>query len=592
MSEKKVKSQSLLNGAFVLVVATVLVKVIGALFKIPLSMLIGEVGRGYFNTAYEIYTPLYSISMAGLPIAVSRMVAKERSLGNFRDVRMIRRVATRLFLLTGAVGTALMFIIAYPYTKYVVGYTENIYCVLAIAPSIFFCCCMSTYRGYYEGLQNMMPTAISQVIEALSKLFIGLGVTYVFLKVQLDNFANGKPVMGKIYTAETDVLAALYPYAAATAVLGVTIGTVLGFVFLMIRHKIKGDGITKDMLTSSQKPEDSKVITKTLVRTALPMAVGSLILNVTNLIDSATIQNRLAYAVEKAPEVIKGIYSSYLLEEGIADSQIVKYLYGVYGETLDFKNLVPTITMTLGISAIPIISAAWAQRDSKTIKTTVESVIRVTMLISLPVGFGLAAVSYNLLNMFYPEASATIGAPILTTYGVSVFLFAVSSPITNMLQALGRTDIPVKSLCIGAVIKIILNYVLIGNPEININGAPIGSIACYIVMVAINLYSIVKIAGVKINFVSIFLKPFICATISAVAAFATVKVFSNILGGFGDADSMLNGNTVALVIAVAAAVLAYVISLLFLKAISKDDLEMIPKGEKIAKRLEKYGFLG
>ncbi|MBQ8574988.1 MAG: polysaccharide biosynthesis protein [Clostridia bacterium] len=592
MSEKKVKSQSLLNGAFVLVVATVLVKVIGALFKIPLSMLIGEVGRGYFNTAYEIYTPLYSISMAGLPIAVSRMVAKERSLGNFRDVRMIRRVATRLFLLTGAVGTALMLIIAYPYTKYVVGYTENIYCVLAIAPSIFFCCCMSTYRGYYEGLQNMMPTAISQVIEALSKLFIGLGVTYVFLKVQLDNFANGKPVMGKVYTAEADVLAALYPYAAATAVLGVTIGTVLGFVFLMIRHRVKGDGITKDMLTSSQKPEDSKVITKTLVRTALPMAVGSLILNVTNLIDSATIQNRLAYAVEKAPEVIKGIYSTYLLEEGIADSQIVKYLYGVYGETLDFKNLVPTITMTLGISAIPIISAAWAQRDSKTIKTTVESVIRVTMLISLPVGFGLAAVSYNLLNMFYPEASATIGAPILTTYGVSVFLFAVSSPITNMLQALGRTDIPVKSLCIGAVIKIILNYVLIGNPEININGAPIGSIACYVVMVAINLYSIVKIAGVKINFVSIFLKPFTCAAISSVVAFATVKVFSNILGGFGKADSMLNGSTVALVIAVAAAVLAYVISLLFLKAISKDDLEMIPKGEKIAKRLEKYGFLG
>lgn len=592
MSEKKDKSQSLLNGALVLVVATVLVKVIGALFKIPLSMLIGEVGRGYFNTAYEIYTPLYSISMAGLPIAVSRMVAKERSLGNFRDVRMIRRVATRLFLLTGAVGTVLMFIIAYPYTKYVVGYTENIYCVLAIAPSIFFCCCMSTYRGYYEGLQNMMPTAISQVIEAFSKLFIGLGATYVFLKIQLDNFANGKPVMGTVYTEEADALSALYPYAAATAVLGVTIGTVLGFIFLMIRHKVVGDGITKDMLTSSRKPEESKTVTSILIKTALPMAVGSLILNVTNLIDSATIQNRLAYAVEKAPEVIKSIYSTQLLEEGIADSQIVKYLYGVYGETLDFKNLVPTITMTLGISAIPIISAAWAQRDGKTIKTTVESVIRVTMLIALPVGFGLAAVSYNLLNMFYPEASATIGAPILTTYGFSIFLFAVSSPITNMLQALGRTDIPLKSLCVGAVIKIILNYVLIGNPNININGAPIGSIACYVVVVAINLYSIIKITGVKVNFGSVFFKPLVCAAISSVTAFVTVKVFSNILGNLGDADSMLNGSTVALVIAVAAAVLAYVLALLFLKALSKDDMEMLPKGEKIAKRLEKYGFLG
>lgn len=592
MSEKKNRSQSLLNGAFVLVVATVLVKVIGALFKIPLSMLIGEVGRGYFNTAYEIYTPLYAISMAGLPIAVSRMVAKERSLGNFRDVRMIRRVATRLFLITGAVGTVLMFIIAYPYTKYVVGYTENIYCVLAIAPSIFFCCCMSTYRGYYEGLQNMMPTAISQVIEALSKLFLGLGITYVFLKIQLGNFAAGKPVMGTVYTEEADALAALYPYAAATAVLGVTIGTVLGFVFLMIRHRVKGDGITKDMLTSSPKPEDSKVVAKLLITTALPMAVGSLILNVTNLIDSATIQNRLAYAVEVAPEVIKGIYSKYLLEEGVADSQIVKYLYGVYGETLDFKNLVPTITMTLGISAIPIISAAWAQHDSKTIKTTVESVIRVTMLIALPVGFGLAAISYNLLNMFYPEASATIGSPILAVYGLSVFLFAVSSPITNMLQALGRTDIPLKSLCVGALVKIILNYFLIGNPEININGAPIGSIACYVIVVAINLFSIIKITGVRINFASVFLKPLICASISAVAAFATVKVFTNILGGFGDPESMINGSTIALVIAVVSAVLAYVLSLLFLKAISKDDLEMIPKGEKIAKRLEKYGFLG
>ncbi len=592
MSDKKIKSQSLLNGAFVLVVATVLVKVIGALFKIPLSMLIGEVGRGYFSTAYEIYTPLYSISMAGLPIAVSRMVAKERSLGNFRDVRMIRRVATRLFLITGAVGTVIMFLVAYPYTKYVVGYAENVYCVLAIAPSIFFCCCMSTYRGYYEGLQNMMPTAISQVIEAVSKLLIGLGVTYVFLKIQLNNFAQGKPVMGTVYTEEADALAALYPYAAATAVLGVTIGTVLGFIFLMIRHRISGDGITKDMLTSSKKPEDSKVVAKLLITTALPMAVGSLILNVTNLIDSATIQNRLDYAVEVAPEVIKSIYSKQLLAEGIADSQIVKYLYGVYGETLDFKNLVPTITMTLGISAIPIISAAWAQRDNKTIKTTVESVIRVTMLIALPVGFGLAAVSYNLLNMFYPEASATIGAPILAVYGVSVFLFAVSSPITNMLQALGRTDIPLKSLCVGAIVKIILNYILIGNPQININGAPIGSIACYIIVVGINLFSIIRISGVRINFASVFIKPFVCAAISALTAFATVKVFTNILGGFGDPESMINGSTIALVIAVVSAVLAYVLSLLFLKALSRDDLEMIPKGEKVAKRLEKYGFLG
>lgn len=592
MAEKKDKSQSLLNGAFVLVVATVLVKIIGALFKIPLSMLIGEVGRGYFNTAYEIYTPLYSISMAGLPVAVSRMVAKERSLNHYRDVRFIRKVAVRLFLLTGAVGTLIMLAIAYPYVKYIAGYVENIWCVLAIAPAIFFCCCMSTYRGYYEGLQNMTPTAVSQVIEALSKLFIGLGGTYIFLKIQLSRFENGKSVMGVDCKTKSEALSTLYPYAAATAILGVTIGTVLGLVYLSVRHRLVGDGITKSQLMNSPKPDEGGKIGRSLIMTALPVAASSLILNITNLIDASTIQNRLKHVMETAPEVLKTMYSEQLSSANISDYQIVKYLYGIYGEVLDFKNLVPTITMTLGISAIPIISAAWAKHDNKTIKTTIESAVRVTMLIALPVGFGFSAVSYNILDTFYPSASATIGAPILSVYGLAIFLFAVSSPITNMLQALGRTDIPLKSLCVGAVIKIILNFILVGNPSININGAAFGSVACYIAVVSMNLYSIIKITGVKIDFSSVFLKPFICSGISGVAAFATVRVFNKILDGMGDPDAMLNGGTVSLVIAVIAAVVAYVIPLLLIKGISKDDIEMIPKGEKIAKALEKHGFLG
>ena len=137
-----------------------------------------------------------------------------------------------------------------------------------------------------------------------------------------------------------------------------------------------------------------------------------------------------------------------------------------------------------------------------------------------------------------------------------------------------------------------LNYVLIGNPSININGAPVGSIACYVIVVGINLFSIIKITGVKVNFASVFFKPFSCSAISALTALVTVKVFTNILGGFGDADKMINGSSIALVIAVAAAVLVYVLALLFMKALSRDDMEMLPKGEKIAKKLEKLGFLG
>lgn len=594
MAEEKsgARSQSLLSGAFILVVATVLVKVIGALFKIPLSMLIGEVGRGYFSTAYEIYTPLYSISMAGLPVAVSRLVAKERSLGHFRDVRMIRRVSARLFLLMGVLGTVLLMLVAYPYTKFIVKYVENVYCVLAIAPSIFFCCCMSTYRGYYEGMQNMLPTAISEVIEVVGKLIVGLGASYALLKSQLARFEAGQPVFGAIRETKEDALAAIYPYAATTAVLGVTSGTVLGLVYLIIRHRLKGDGITKAQLLSSPKPADGQTLAKIIVMTALPIAASSLVTNITNLIDAATIQARLQHAVEKAPDVIYSLYGVEFDEMKVADSQIVKYIYGIYNEVLDFKNLVPTITMTLGISAIPVLSAAWANQKRRSIKLAVESVIRVTMLISLPTGFGLAAVSYSLLDMFYPAATASIGSTILAVYGCTIFIFAVSSPITSMLQAIGRTDIPLKSLVVGAVIKIVLNCILIGNPHININGAPIASIACYLVVVIINLYSIIKITEVKINFGSVFIKPCICSAISAFVAFLTNLVFGKFLGSLGNTDSMLNGNTVALIIAVIAAVIAYVITILLFKGISKDDLLMIPKGEKIAETLEKRGFLG
>ncbi len=596
MAGNKKQGQNVLNGAFVLVVATVLVKLIGAIYKIPLTALIGEVGRGYFNGAYEIYTPLYAISMAGLPVAVSKMVSQEKVLGHYRDVKVIMKTARKVFLMTGFIATVVLLLIAYPYSNLFIKAPENLVSILAIAPSIFFCCCMSSYRGYYEGLSNMVPTGISQVIEALGKLILGLGFSNAIMKYGLNCYTQGKPVFGDVVTTKQEALSAIYPFAAAGAIAGVTVGTMFGLAFLIVRHKLKGDGITKEMLENSPAPMKSKAWRKIILTTALPVAAGSLILNITNLIDTVTIRNRLAYALAIDFDTVKNMYLEQLAASGTLDSDIATYLYGVYGSVLDFKNLIPTITMTLGISAIPAISAAWAIKDRKSIKTTIESVVRVTMLVALPAGFGMAVLSEPLLNLVYSGTNASnlvsIAAPILTMYGFSVFLFAVSSPTTNMLQALGRMDVPLKSIVVGAVIKIILNYILVGNPNININGAPVGSIACYVVIVGMNMFMLMKISSVKLDFKSMFLKPLICSAISCVSAFACFKVFSTLLEGFGDPASRLNGATIATFIAVVAAVFAYAVSLLIIKGLSKDDVNMLPKGEKIAKALEKHGFLG
>ena len=178
MSEKSSsKKQSILGGAMVLVIATAIVKVIGAVYKIPLRNVIGVLGSGYYDSAYSIYTAVYGISMAGLPVAISAIVSKNTALGKYRDVKQVLKITFPLFLLLGVLGTGAILLASYPYANFIVKNPNTIYSVLAIAPSIFFCCVMSTYRGYYEGLNNMYPTAISQVIESVGKLVFGLALS-------------------------------------------------------------------------------------------------------------------------------------------------------------------------------------------------------------------------------------------------------------------------------------------------------------------------------------------------------------------------------------------------------------------------------
>lgn len=583
--------QSLLNGAIVLAVSTVIVHLIGMLYKIPLTALIGEVGRGYFNAAYDIYTPLYAVSMAGLPVAVSKLVSQNVALHRYRDAKMIFRVAFRLFVITGILGTGLLLLLSYPYSL-LIHNPKSLLCILVIAPSILFCCLMSAYRGYYEGMSNMVPTAISQVIESIGKLVLGLLFAFLILKLGMTQFHAGGAVFGVQVATEVEALSAIYPFSAAGAICGVTLGTIMGYCFLFLRHRVVGDRISRAQLVNSPRPAGSISIAKTLVAVAIPIVLSSLILNITNLIDAVTIQNRLAYAIEKAPEVVRGMYEQSLIVSQTMDEDIAKYLYGVYGTVLDFKNLVPTITMTLGVSAIPAMSAAWATQNQRKIKVSVESVLRVAMLISLPSGFGMAVLSTPILTLVYGKSLPSlvpIASGMLFVYGVFVFLMSVSSPITSMLQAIGRSDVPIKAMVAGAVVKMISNFILIGNPDINIKGAPIGSILCYVVIVGYELTILLRYTHLRVNFLSVFIKPFCCAALSAAAAWAVNGLLYH---AASPAMGMMGANALATIAAIIAAILVYFVFLLLLRGLSKDDILMLPKGEKIAKVLEKYRLIG
>ena len=572
-----------------LAIATVIVKLISALYKIPLTNLISLNGYAYFTGAYAVYTPLYSISMAGLPVAVSKLVSQSIELGRIRDARRIFNVSRKLFLLVGLCGTVILAAVAVPYSN-MVHSPKNYISMLAIAPCILFCCMMSSFRGYYEGLKNMTPTGVSQVIEAVVKLGFGLAATWIFVKKVMNNYyatnVNGVATMfGTEVKNETEALSAMYPYAAAVAIFGVTLGSMFGFLYLYAHYKKNGFGFTREELVNSPPPKSDKYLRKQIISIATPVALSSLIVNISNIIDDTMIRTRLARALENGGEVIKTMYASSFELSKTLDAEIGDYLYGTHASVLNIKNLIPTITLTLGVSAIPMLATAWTAKNRREVKTTIESVLRVTMMIALPAGLGMSALAEPILSFLYSKQlhMIPIAAPMLCVYGFGVFMFSVTSPITNMLQAVGRMDIPLKSVAIGSAVKIVLNFVLIGNPKININGAVISTLVCYVVMLAISLTSLLKVTKVKVDWVSVFLKPLVAAAACGIGAFYCYELLGVKLA--------LNSK-IATLFSIAVGGVIYVAVILLVRGIARDDVEMLPKGEKFAKVLEKFKLLG
>ena len=586
------KKQSLLNGALVLVLATAFVEVIGVLYKIPLTELIGTMGRGYTGTAFNIYIPVYNIAMAGLPVAISKLVAQSIAQGHFRNVKKIFRIAFRLFFAAGTLGTIVLLALAYPYAK-TMSAMESLPSIFMIAPAVFVCCVMATYRGYYSGLRNQNPSAVSQMFEVVGKLAFGLGLAYVVQRYGMSCFEQGLPVFGKVCATSEDAVMALTPYAAAASIFGVTMGAVCSLLFLVIRHKIVGDKITKEELDSSPEADSGKNIAKLMFAIAVPVVVSTLVMNITNLIDSWSIQYRLQYAINTDRALIDSLYNEALALAAKMDNiQLKSYLYGAYEIALDFRNLVPTITTTLGMSAIPVLAEAWTLKNKLMIRSSVESVMRVSMLISLPTGIGMAILSKDLLNIMYGMSdSISISAKVMTFYGCFTFIMAAAQPLINMLQAIGRADIPMKSVSIAAVAKVIINFILIGIPGINIMGAIIGTFCFYLITVSVNINALIKETGVKLDYKSVFFKPLFCALMCGFSAWAVSGLCRHFMPAF-EFGTRVSNNTVSAIIGIIAAVIVYVLALLFSKTIVKSDVQMLPKGEKICKVLEKYDLIG
>lgn len=564
MQGKERKQQSFQYGAVILLCSTLLVKVIGAIFKIPLSRILNTTGNGYFSAAYDLFTPIYSLAMAGLPIAVSRIVSEHMTNKKYRDVRQSLKITKKIFRISGLAGFILLLAFAYPFMKISGAKPETVYSILAIAPSLFFCCIMSAYRGYYEGMRNMYPTAISDVIEALGKLILGLGFASITLHI------TNSPA-----------------FAAAGAMLGIVVGGMLSAGYLSLRHKIKGDGITEQELQNSPLVEDPKIATKALISIAIPVVLASLANNVASLIDVSMVMRQLNSLVESSADSLREMYAAAIKEYNIielANNRVVldndtipEFLYGVRGQAFTLYNLVPTIASVLGVSALPVLVTAWKKNDKSLVKTNIESIIKITAIVAMPVGIGFLFLGGKIMSLVYGTVAAEqIGGVMLSIYGIAAIFAGISIPMTSMLQAIGKEKISLRNIAIGAAVKVIANLIFVNILWFNIRGAAIGTLMCYAFIFIANLLSLIKFTGVTPNLFKTLLKPLISAL---ACGFSTVVLDLSSMGKIGT------------ILEIGVAAVVYVLVLIILNTFEPEDVISLPKGEKILKVFKKLKII-
>ncbi len=525
----------------VLTCANLLTKIIGLIFKIPLTNMLGNEGMGYFNTAYQVYTWLYMLSTAGVPVALSMLISEAHTKGNIRKEKKLFRLTLALFSAIGLIGSALMLCFSKELAQFISA-DKAFLCIMAISPALFCVCITSTVRGYFQGRRNMLPTAISEIIESLTKMSVG---------ILLGGYALSKGY--ELYKV------------AAYAILGVTVGMAASAAFLGLAaffgKALHSSANNTDISDNIETDDSSKKLLVSFFKIAIPIMLSSSLLSMSSMFDTLIVIRRL-----------QGIGIS----EAVAIAQYGNYT--AYCVTL--FNLPPVLIYPIVNTLIPSLVAAKALNDGTKTKLLTEKSLKLSALISLPCSLGLAVLGEPILKLiFTSKENAEMAAPLLTALAPSVFLIGIMAVSNGILQAFKLQKYSMLSMIIGALCKGVSAYLL---PAVKINGeylgiyaAPISTFIFYLTISALNFYFLARYASVKFSVVKTFLRPLIAAAICAVTAIISYKGLYALLGDM----------KIIVLLAIAVAAVIYGFAVLLLGAVTKSDIALISKAERLINKI-------
>lgn len=564
----RTRGQSFLGGAATLMAAAVLVKVIGALFKIPLAAALGGEGMGYYMTAYSVFNPVFALSAAGFPIAVSKLTAAAAAQHRFNDRKRVLNVAMAIFLSIGLALWAAVYFGA-PYFLVAANNASALKAVRSMAPAVFFCCVTSVFRGYYEGGRNMLPTAVSQVTEAVVKLVFGLYFANRCIQGALADFNACQKVFGVAVNDLSQAMTVISPHAAAAAVSGVAVSTAAGSLIMALFYLFYENEPTSGRYTMSRKKT-----AYLLMQVAFPVCAGALVINLSSLVDLFSVMNRIDLAAARDWEALCKSHPEAMLE-AMEGERLANFLYGSYtGLAMTVFNLVPAVTSSIGICALPMISAAAARGNKAQLRLRIEAVLRLTVIIAMPMGLGISCMAAPILNVLFKSnpLEAAVAARLLQPLGVAAVFVAISSAVSSMLQAVGRALAPVLLLLAGSMIKLAVNWMLISRPEMNIVGAPYGTLCCYMFIALAGIRLLDEATDHGTGLFPMMLKPFIASAFCCAGAVLMMRLLK---GSFSD--------TFSLIISTAFGAAIYLILLLLTGGVTRDDIYLLKKPSKMKK---------
>lgn len=530
---EKTKGQNYMFGAAILTAGVIIMKILGAIYKVPIGNIIGDDGYSMFIATYNVYNVFLTLATAGLPIALSRLIAEANAEKREMQARATFSVALKTFAVIGLVCTLIMFCFPNFIAGDILNNPDAAPSIRAMAPSVLLVCLVSAYRGYCQGYENMVPTTIGQVLEVLVKVVVGLALASIIIR------AGGSKSAG-----------------SAGAIFGVTAGSAAALIYMALYKKRK---YKYEVLEDPDIADSDGRILRRFLKIGIPIALGSSVLSLLNLIDSGLCMGRLQSA------------AGFSLKEA-------QTLYGVYGKAQTLFNLPAAFITPLTISVVPAISGAIARREDDLATKISEDSMRVAAAISMPMGVGLAVLSTPIMKVVYPGSHES-GPMLLAIMGIAAFFVCIVLMENAILQASGRENYTMLTMIGGGIVKIVINWFLIANPKINIYGAPIGTLASYVFMAVLNFVIMCYVLDKNPRVRAILKAPLISCVAMSAAALGVWFLLNRILGdGWGRTLAAMGA-------AVVAAVAVYGVLAIKLRAITAEDMSLIPGGSKVAKIL-------